>query len=60
MLVALIVKVISVLCIEYLFHYLCTDYVEATIEFVQAYIQVLELLNSQREGRGFQHAAAAR
>lgn len=56
----LVVKLISVLCIEYIFSYLCTDYVDATIEFMQAYIQVLELLNSQREARAPGDAAAAR
>lgn len=60
MLLALISKFISVLCIEQIFHYLCTDYVEATIEFTQAYIQILDLLHSQREGNPNRDAAAAR
>ena len=57
MLLALLVKFISVLGIEYSFHYLSTDYVDATIEFMQAYIQILDLVRSQREGN--QHNAAA-
>jgi len=59
MLLALIYKFISVLCIEYIFYYLSTEYVEAAIEFTQAYIQVLDLIRSQREGE-LRDAAAAR
>jgi len=59
MLLALIAKFISVLCIEYVFYYLCTDYVQASIEFFQAYIQVLDILHSQREAGNLRDAAAA-
>jgi len=60
MLLALLSKLFSVLCIEYAFHYLCTDYVEATIDFMRAYIQVLDLIQSQREAAAAaRHAAAA-
>ena len=58
MLLALLSKLASVLCIEYIFHYLSTDYVDAAVEFAQAYIQVLDLIHSQREGR-MRDAAAA-
>ena len=46
MLLALLYKLMSVLCIEYIFLYLCTEYVDAAIEFAQAYIQVLNLIRS--------------
>ena len=59
MLLALLVKLISVLCIEYVFHYFCTDYVDTSIEFFQAYIQVLDIIHSQREGGQHMRDAAA-
>ena len=49
MLLALLVKFLSILGIEYSFHYLSTAYVDATIEFMQAYIQIVDLIRSQRE-----------
>ena len=59
MLLALLYKFVSVLCIEYIFQYLSTDYVDAAVEFAQAYIQVLDLIRSQREEH-MRDAAAAR
>lgn len=43
----LLIILIRVLCIEYVFHYLSTDYVQAAIEFTQVYIQVIDLRYTQ-------------
>jgi len=51
-LLLIISKCISVWAIEQIAYFLCTDYVNATIEFFQAYIQVLDIIHNQREGRG--------
>lgn len=50
----------SVLAIEQICHYLCNDYVDAAIEFVQAYIQILEAIHREGQPQLPRNAATAR
>ncbi|GAB7353639.1 hypothetical protein MBLNU459_g4051t1 [Dothideomycetes sp. NU459] len=47
----LLAKLVSAASTEYIYWYLCTDYVDALIEFVQAYIQVVDINPTQRRVR---------
>lgn len=53
-------QLMSVLAIEQICHYLCNDYVDAAIEFVQAYIQILEAIHREGQPQLPRNAATAR
>ena len=48
LLLELVYKLLSSLVTEYWFHWLCTDYIDSLIEFIQAYITIIDLVRNHR------------
>lgn len=40
-------SLLSLLATEYIVHFLCTDYLDSLIEFVQAYITIVDLVRNR-------------
>lgn len=51
LLLELVYKLLSTVATEYMFNYLCTDYLNSLIEFVQAYITVIDLVRDRQGHR---------
>ncbi|KAG9701388.1 hypothetical protein KCU76_g58, partial [Aureobasidium melanogenum] len=47
LLLGLLLKFPTAFSIEYIFNYLCTDYVAHLVEFVEAYIHVVDVVRYQ-------------
>ena len=51
LLFALVAKLLSLLATKYIFRWLCTDYLDALVEFTQAYITVTDLVRNNQNNQ---------